>query len=67
MPADTLPAAIAVQVFTEAPQQVTAHAIGDRAVLTIGDDRSGVRLLGDIAAVRQVVAQARHALENVDA
>jgi hypothetical protein len=51
-------AAIAIQLFAEAQSQVSAHAVGDRVVVTIGTDVSGVRLMGDIADVRQVVVQA---------
>jgi hypothetical protein len=59
-------AAIAIQLFAEAQRQVSAHAIGDRVVVTIGTDVSGVRLMGEIADVRQVVVQALARLTELE-
>lgn len=59
-------AAIAIQLFAEAHSQVTAHAVGDRVVVTIGTDISGVRLMGNIADVRQVVTQALDRLRELE-
>jgi hypothetical protein len=59
--------AIGIQVFTEARDQVTAHAIGGRVVVTIGNGGTqGVQLMGDIADVRQVVAEALDKLTELE-
>jgi hypothetical protein len=58
--------AIAIQVHTEAPSHVHAHAIGERVALSIGTDVTGVIFMGDISDVRQVIAQALERLSELE-
>lgn len=58
--------AIAIQLHTEAPSQVHAHAIGERVALSIGTDVTGVIFMGDISDVRQVIAQALDRLAELE-
>jgi hypothetical protein len=58
-------AALSVQLHAEAVTRVEVHDIGNHSVSVVfGDDRSGVRLIGDFDDVAQLVAQA-HALLRV--
>ena len=56
-------AALSVQLHTEATTRVEVHDIGNHSVSVVfGDDRSGVRLIGDTDDVAQLVAQAHRLL-----
>jgi hypothetical protein len=46
-PDQTLRPTFAVQALLEAPQQVRAHAIGDRISLLFGDNVHGIRFIGN--------------------
>jgi hypothetical protein len=59
-----LPPSVAVQTLTEIPQEVRAHAVGDRVSLLIGDDRSGVRFLGDRDELWTLIGRAGRALSE---
>jgi hypothetical protein len=59
-----LPPSVAVQTLTEIPQTVNCHAIGDRVSLLIGDDRSGVRFLGDRDELWTLIGRAGRALSE---
>jgi hypothetical protein len=52
-------------MFTEAPQQVRAHAVGDLVSLTFGDDLSGVRFMGRRDDLWHLIGQAGRALHDV--
>jgi hypothetical protein len=56
-------AALSVQLHAEAVTHVELHDIGNHSVSVVfGDDRAGVRLIGDTDEVAQVVAQAHRLL-----
>jgi hypothetical protein len=58
-------AALAVQLHCETTTRVEVHGLGNHSVtVVIGDDRKGVRVIGDVDEVTQLVAQA-HALLQV--
>jgi predicted RNA-binding protein YlqC (UPF0109 family) len=58
MPEPNLPPTFAVQALLEAPEQVRAHAIGDRVSLLFGDDVHGVRFMGDRDDLWRLIGQA---------
>jgi hypothetical protein len=64
MPTEKLPATYSAQMFAEAPQTVTAHVVGDRAVLTFGDDVRGVRFMGDRDELWNLIGKAGRALNE---
>ena len=56
-------AALSVQLHAEAVTRVEVHDIGNHSVAVVfGDDRSGVRLIGDVDDVAQLVAEAHRLL-----
>jgi hypothetical protein len=56
-------AVLSVQLHAEAVTRVDVHDIGNHSVsVMFGDDRSGVRLIGDTDDVAQLVAQAHRLL-----
>jgi hypothetical protein len=56
-------AALSVQLHAEAVTSVEVHDIGNHCVSVVfGDDRSGVRLIGDTDDVAQLIAQAQRLL-----
>jgi hypothetical protein len=56
-------AVLSVQLHTEAVTRVEVRDIGNGSVLLVfGDDRSGVRLIGNVDDVAGLVAQARRPL-----
>ena len=56
-------AALGVQLHTEAATRVEVHDIGNHSVSVVfGDDRSGVRLIGDTDEVAQLIGQAHRLL-----
>jgi hypothetical protein len=59
-------ATVTVQVHAETVGRVEVSTIGDNAVsVTIGDDLRGVRLLGSVADVHQLVVEADRQLSRV--
>jgi hypothetical protein len=58
MPGQNLPPTFAVQALLEAPEQVRAHAIGDRVSLLFGDDVHGVRFMGNRDDLWRLIGQA---------
>jgi hypothetical protein len=63
---ETTPTAVTVQLHTETITRVEAHELEDRGgrfvTLTLGDDRSGINVIGDPFTMRRLVAQATLAL-----
>lgn len=57
--------ATVVVVHTEMVHGVTAQRLGDRVALNFGDDRSGVRLVGDLSHLRALVIEAAAALGHL--
>ena len=56
-------AALSVQLHAEAVTRVEVHDIDNHSVAVVfGDDRSGVRLIGDVDDVAQLVAEAHRLL-----
>jgi hypothetical protein len=51
-------------MFAGVPQTVTTHVVGDRAVLTVGDDRSRLRLMGDRDELWNLIGKAGKALNE---
>ena len=60
-----LPPSVAVQTLTEIPQEVRAHAVGDRVSLLIGDDLHGVRFMGDRDDLWRLIGQAGRQLATL--
>jgi hypothetical protein len=57
-------AALSVELHAEAVTRVEVHDIGNHSVSVVfGDDRNGVRLLGDTDEVAQLIAQAHRLLQ----
>jgi hypothetical protein len=58
--------AITVQLHAETVGHVEVSTIGDEAVsVTFGDDRSGVRLLGPLIDVQELVVEADRQLSRM--
>jgi hypothetical protein len=56
-------AALSVQLHAEAVTRVEVRDIGNHSVSVVfGDDRSGVRLIGDVEDVAQLVDEAHRLL-----
>jgi hypothetical protein len=55
--------AIAVELHTETSPQVKASLVGDTVSDTIGDDISGVRLIGELRVVHRAVVDVERLLE----
>lgn len=58
--------AIAVELHTEVRTRVRAHRVGDTVAVTIGDDVTGVRLMGEAADVRRVVTNVMEQLLELE-
>jgi hypothetical protein len=57
-------AVLSVQLHAEAVTRVEVHDIGNHSVSVVfGDDRSGVRLIGDVDDVAALVGQAHRLLQ----
>jgi hypothetical protein len=56
-------AALSVVLHAETTTRVELQRLGDHSVtLVIGDDRNGLRLIGDVDDVAQLVSQAHRLL-----
>jgi hypothetical protein len=65
MPDQKLPPTFAVQALLEAPEQVKAHALGDRVSLLFGDDVHGVRFMGNRDDLWRLIGQAGRQLATL--
>jgi hypothetical protein len=58
--------AIAIELHTEAIPSVKAHLVGQTVSLAIGDDLSGVRIIGELRVVHRVVVDAMERLLELE-
>jgi hypothetical protein len=65
MPEGKLPPTFAVQAVLEVPEQVRAHALGERVSLLFGDDVHGIRFMGNRDDLWGLIGQAGRQLATL--
>jgi hypothetical protein len=65
MSTELIPTAVGGQAFLEAPATVRLASVGDRVIVTFGDDLHGLRLMGDTTTVHLLIVEADRQLTHL--